>query len=473
MIVERLRFAPSPTGYLHVGGARTALFNYLYAKKVDGVFILRIEDTDPERSKPEYSEQILRSMEWLGLYWDEGPYYQSKRMERYREVAQYLLDNGLAYECFCTPEELEARRKEAQKQGKPYKYDRRCLHLSKEEKEKLRAEGRKPAIRIKLPDEDPNKEIKWHDLVKGDISFKITELDDFIILRSDGTPTYNFAVVVDDHDMGITLVMRGEDHISNTPKQIILYELLGWEVPKFAHIPMILGEDKTKLSKRHGAVSVEEYKNQGYISKAMFNFLALLGASYEENREIYEPQELIELFEIENISSHPAVFDHDKLRHINREHIKRLPMEELKMELTPFIEERGYTWPENWETVLTLLRERSYTLLDFVDRGDFFFTEDFTWDEKAKKQWEKGKDMINALPDLAQKFEDIDNWNAENIEKAMREVASEKGLKPRKFFPIIRIAVSGKTVGPSLFHMLEAIPKETVIMRLKKAVNVE
>ena len=467
--MERLRFAPSPTGYLHVGGARTALFNYLYAKKVGGTFILRIEDTDPERSKPEYSEQILRSMEWLGLHWDEGPFYQSKRMERYKEVVNYLLENGLAYECFCTPEELEQRRKEAQKQGKPYKYDRRCLYLSEEEKERLRAEGRKPAIRIKLPDENPDREIKWHDLVKGDISIKISELDDFIIVRSDGTPTYNFAVVVDDHDMGVTLVMRGEDHISNTPKQIILYEILGWDVPKFAHIPMILGEDKTKLSKRHGAVSVEEYKKQGYLAKAMFNFLALLGASYEENREVYEPEELIRLFEIENITSHPAVFDHDKLRHINREHIKRLRMDDLRKELEPFMKERGYEFPENWEVVLELLRERAYTLLDFVEKGDFFFTDDYTWDEKAQKQWEKGKDMIPALRDLADAFEGLQEWTAESIEKAMREVAAQRELKPRKFFPMVRIAVSGKTVGPSLFHMLEAMPKDMVIRRLIKA----
>ncbi len=466
--MERLRFAPSPTGYLHVGGARTALFNYLYAKKVGGSFILRIEDTDPERSKPEYSEQILRSMKWLGLIWDEGPYYQSKRMERYREVAQYMLEKGLAYECFCTPEELQARREEARKAGKPYKYDRRCRFMSPEEKEKLRAQGIKPAIRVALPLDD-DIPIEWDDLVKGHLSFKVGDLDDFVIMRSDGTPTYNFAVVVDDHDMGVTLVMRGEDHIPNTPKQIMLYRLLGWEVPKFAHLPMILGEDKTKLSKRHGAVSVEEYKKQGYLAKALFNFLALLGASYEENREIYEPEELIQLFDIKKVSSHPAVFDHSKLRHINREHIKRLSMEELKRELQPFLEERGFTLPETgWERILELLRERAYTLLDFVEKGDYFFTEDYSWEEKAHKQFEKFKDMVPGLKVLADEFEKLEDWTAEEIERIMRDVAAKLEYKPRKFFPLVRIAVSGKTVGPSLFELLEVLGKSRVIRRLRK-----
>jgi len=291
----KTRFAPSPTGYLHVGGARTALFNYLFAKKFGGTFLLRIEDTDPERSKPEYSEQILISMKWLGLDWDEGPYHQSERMHIYQQYTQKLLEEGKAYRCFCTPEELEEMREQQRQQGLPTRYDGRCSRLTQEEIEERLNKGMPFAVRLKVPQD--RRIIAWDDMVKGHIEINSSELDDFILVRSDGTPTYNFAVVIDDHTMGVTHVLRGEDHIPNTPKQILIYEALGWGTPEFGHVPMILGKDKTKLSKRHGAVGVEAYRDEGFLPEALFNFLALLGASYDPDREVYTKQELIELFD--------------------------------------------------------------------------------------------------------------------------------------------------------------------------------
>ncbi|WP_018962785.1 glutamate--tRNA ligase [Coprothermobacter platensis] len=455
----KTRFAPSPTGFLHVGGARTALFNYLFARKFGGTFLLRIEDTDPERSKPEYSEQILISMKWLGLDWDEGPYHQSQRMDIYKSYTEQLLKEGKAYRCFCTQEELEEMREQQRKAGLPTRYDGRCSRLTQEEiKEKL-DKGMPYAIRLKVPQDRGI--IAWDDMVKGHIEINSSELDDFILVRSDGTPTYNFAVVIDDYTMGVTHVLRGEDHIPNTPKQILIYEALGWETPVFGHVPMILGKDKTKLSKRHGAVGVEAYRDEGYLPEALFNFLALLGASYDPDREVYTKQELIDLFDPKKIGLHAAVFDPDKLNYINREHMKMLPPEELLERIKPFAEAKGFKVEPFHIKLIPLLVDRMHTLKDFVEMADYIFTDDFSIDEKAQTILEKNMPLDGLSDELK-----AQPWDAEHIEQVLRAYAQDKGIKPRDYFPFVRAVISGKSVGPSLFHLMEAMPQEMVLRRL-------
>nr|MBP9015837.1 glutamate--tRNA ligase [Candidatus Atribacteria bacterium] len=320
MAEVRTRFAPSPTGFLHLGGARTALFNWALARKEGGKFILRIEDTDVARSTEEAVEVILDSLRWLGLYWDEGPYFQSKRLEIYRQYALLLLERGLAYECFCTPEELEERRQKTMAQGENWRYDRKCWNLKEEEKEELKKEGRKSVLRFYIP---PG-ETTFVDMLRGEVHFQNEELDDFVIMKSDGMPTYNFACVVDDALMKISHVIRGDDHISNTPRQVLLYRAFGFPLPQFAHIPMILGKDKTRLSKRHGSPSVTYYRDQGYLPEALFNYLARLSwASGEEEKEIFSREEIVERFSIENVTKHAAVFDLDKLNWMNSVYIRQ------------------------------------------------------------------------------------------------------------------------------------------------------
>jgi len=328
----RVRIAPSPTGYLHVGTAHTALFNWLFARHNKGTFILRIEDTDLARSTKEYEENIIEGLKWLGLYWDEGPYYQTQRLDLYRKYADELLKKGLAYYCYCTPEELEERRKEALAQKKPPRYDRKCLYLSDEERARYEREGRKPAIRLLVPE---GKTV-FNDIIRGEIEFNNEDIGDFVIMKSDGIPTYNFAVVIDDYTMGITHVIRGEDHISNTPKQLFIYNAFGWTPPEFAHLPLLLGPDRSKLSKRHGVTSVTEYKKMGYLPQALVNYLALLGWTPEENREIYTVEELIELFDLRRVTKNPGIFDVTKLEWINTQHIRRLSLEELADLTYPF-----------------------------------------------------------------------------------------------------------------------------------------
>jgi len=315
----RVRFAPSPTGHLHIGSARTALFNWLFARKMGGVFILRIEDTDLRRNVDEAFSAILSAMDWLGLHRDEGPYYQSQRLKLYREAVEKLLEEGYAYPCYCLPEELEERRREALKRGEKPMYDRHCRELSAEERERLEREGRKPAIRFKVPLEGKT---VFRDIIRGEIEFVNEEIEDFVIMRKDGIPTYNLACVVDDFHMQITHIIRGEDHISNTPKQILLYKALGYPLPQFAHLPMILGPDKSRLSKRHGATSINEYREQGFLPEAMLNFLALLGWSPGGNREIISREEMIEEFSLERVKRHPAIFNYDKLVWLNSHYMK-------------------------------------------------------------------------------------------------------------------------------------------------------
>jgi glutamyl-tRNA synthetase len=450
----RVRFAPSPTGYLHIGTARTALFNWLFTRKEKGTFILRIEDTDRERSKKEFEEAIIKDLEWLGVDWDEF-YRQSERLYIYKEIAKRLVKEGKAYECFCTKEELEARRSQG--------YDRNCLNLSESEKEELR-KTRNPAIRLFVPKEG---ETVFYDYLRGELLFQNSTIDDFVILKSDGTPTYNFGVVIDDIDMKVTHIIRGEDHISNTPKQIQVYNALNEKPPIFIHIPMILGPDKAKLSKRHGATSIGEYKNMGFLPEALINFLALMGASYND-KQVLSKEELIELFSLERLTKNPAIFDMKKLEFLSQEHIRKKSLKELSDYISDFLIQNGlkeWTLDKTYLLdVIRLLQSRLKTLRDFITMGDFFFTEDFS----RELNIEEGDKLKDILIKLSDKLSLIESWDANRIEKHIRISLEEESINSRWFLQSLRIIVTGKKVTPSLFETLEVLGKEKTLKRIKE-----
>ncbi|MGC8938329.1 MAG: glutamate--tRNA ligase, partial [Thermodesulfovibrio sp.] len=445
----RVRFAPSPTGHLHIGGARTALFNWLFARHYSGKFILRIEDTDRSRSTEEYIESIIEAMKWLGLNWDEGPFRQTDRMEIYKKYAYKLLNEGKAYCCYCTPEELEERRQKAMKEGKPPRYDRRCREIT----EKLD----KPfAIRFKMPLEG---ETVVNDLVKGAVTFKNSELEDLVILRSDGTPTYNFCVVVDDFEMKITHVIRGEDHLNNTPKQIHIYHALGMNPPEFAHIPMILGKDRSRLSKRHGATSVLAYRDEGYLSDAVVNYLARLGWSHGD-QEIFTREELIKYFNLQQVGKANAVFDPEKLLWLNSEYIKLTPKEKLFELVKPFLIKEGYL-REN-ETVdlqwvckaIKSLKERCRTLRELAHAMRYYFLEYVEIDPKAKEKYIT-TETIAILKELTEKLAQLEDFTQDKIEKIFMDMVNEKGLKLAEVAQPVRVAITGNTVSPGIYEVLE------------------
>lgn len=469
----RVRFAPSPTGHLHIGSARTALFNWLYAMKMRGVFILRIEDTDLRRNVDEAFGAILDAMKWLGLDWQEGPYYQSQRLELYRKEVERLLETGKAYRCYCLPEELEERRKEALQKGLKPMYDRKCRELSSEEREKLEREGRKPAIRFKVPLE--GKTI-FKDVIRGEIEFYNSEIEDFVIMRKDGIPTYNLACVVDDHYMEITDVIRGEDHISNTPKQILLYEALGYAPPRFAHLPMILGPDKSRLSKRHGATSVNAYRDMGFLPEAMLNFLALLGWSPGGNREIISREEMIAEFELERVKRHPAIFNMDKLIWLNSHYMKTSPPTYLARLAVPFLEKEGLVGPDFslsvLEAVIPLVQERAKTLGEIPRWVDFFFKDEIEYEPSAVEQWLKDELHRKLLLSAKEVLENIEPFNKENIETALRALAEREGVKAKEVFHPLRVAVTGKTVSPPLLESLEILGKAKTLKRIDQALGV-
>ena len=477
----RVRFAPSPTGYLHIGGARTALFNWLFAKHYGGTFILRIEDTDRARSTHEAVEAIIDGMKWLGLDWDEGPekggeygpYFQTERLNLYREFVEKLLETGAAYYCYCSAEELADRRKKQFADGKPPIYDRKCLNLSETEKKKLGKEGKRPAIRFKMPD----KLIVVQDLIKGSMEFESKLLSDFVITKSDGIPTYNFAAVIDDILMKISLVMRGDDHISNTPKQIAIYQALGVPLPEFAHIPMIMGPDNTRLSKRHGATSVMEFQRMGFLPEAVVNYIALLGWSPGTNQEIFPIKDLIKYFTLDKVSNHSAIFDMEKLNWFNNEYLKRLPDEKYVEMLQPFLKDAGYIElplseeKENWlRKVVSLMKSRVRNLKQFLEFGDYFFVENFTVEEDATKILEQNgvRDILEHLVEI---LKGIKDWKEENIESEVREMANQLNLKGKQIIHPTRVSLSGKTVGPGLFLLMEVLGKETNIKRLEKTID--
>ena len=478
----RVRFAPSPTGYLHVGGARTALFNWLYARRHGGTFVLRIEDTDVERSSADMISGILSSMTWLGLTWDEGPgvggphapYFQTERLDKYQAAAARLVASGHAYYCYCRPEELAAKRDSAQVAGAAWMYDRTCRSLSNDEIARREAAGQPRAVRFLVP---PGL-TTFTDLVRGHIEFAREHIEDFVVLRSDGYPTYHLSVVVDDVEMEITQVVRGDDHISNTPKQVLLYEALGAPVPEFGHVPLILGPDKKRLSKRHGATSVGEYEAQGYLPEAMVNFLALLGWSPGGNQEVFSREELIERFSLDGISGGNAVFNPEKLDWFNQQHIMRLPADEILRRLRPAIEAAGL-WRDAFLTtdavwigrVIDLLKPRARKLSDIVPALVPFVSDQVTYDEAAVAKHLRGdgvtehlsawRDVVQALPTL----------EPAETEAALRKLAEARGIKPGVLIHATRVAVVGQAVSPGLFEVLELVGRDRVTERLRTAAS--
>ena len=480
----RVRFAPSPTGYLHIGGARTALFNWLYARHYNGTFALRIEDTDQVRSTEEAVNVILEGMKWLGLDWDEGPgkggeygpYYQMQRLHLYQKYAEQLLKDKKAYYCYCTREELAESREKQSKENKSLKYDRRCLNLSEEDKKRYEAEGRKRVIRLKIP----TREIAFNDLLRGEVTFDGGLLSDFVIMKSDGIPTYNLAVVVDDVLMKITDVMRGDDHISNTPKQIVIYEALGFDVPKFVHIPMIMGQDHARLSKRHGATSVMEYKKMGYIPEAVVNYIAHLGWSSGGEKEIFSKEELIKEFTLDKISKHAAVFNMEKLNWFNSEYLKKMSIDSLTKMLLPFLKEANYI--ENEESlslakneyikeVVKLLQGRIKNFSQFIDYADYFFVDKINIEPQAFDSVLNKEGVPCILQALQEKLSALKYWDEESIESAVREVASSLQIKGGQIIHPTRVSLSGKKVGPGLFELMVVLGQNKTVKRLKEAIE--
>ncbi len=477
----RLRFAPSPTGYLHVGGARTALFNWLYARHAGGTFVLRIEDTDVERSSADMVTGILDSMRWLGLDWDEGPgiggphgpYFQSERLPRYREMAEQLVRTGHAYYCYCNPDELKARREAAHAAGEAWNYDRTCLRLSTDDIARREAEGGPRAIRVRIPEGTTT----FTDIVRGPIEIDHAHIEDFVVLRGDGHPTYHLSVVVDDVDMEITEVVRGEDHISNTPKQVLLYEAFSAPLPRFAHVPLILGPDKKRLSKRHGATAVGEYEKQGILPEAMVNFLALLGWSPGSgDQEVFTRDELIERFTLEGISGGNAVFNPEKLEWFNQQHIARLAVDDLATRVRPLFVEAGL-WREAYEgaerswfhRVLELLRPRAKVLHDFVEKGRLFFEDVVTYDPAAVRKRITEPAMGGHLSALHDAFAALADFTSGPLDAALRETADRGGVKAGALIHAARVAVTGGTVGPGLFETFELLGRAKVLPRLTRA----
>lgn len=473
----RVRFAPSPTGYLHLGGARTALYNWLFAKANKGRFILRIEDTDKTRSTEEAIDSMTKSLLWLGLNWDEGPdvlgdfgpYRQTERLDLYKKATEKLLNENKAYLCYCLPEELSERKKEALKTGVSPKYDGRCRNLTEEERRLLEREGRKPSVRFKTTREGFT---EVNDVIRGRINFENKFLDDLIIVRSDGTPTYNFVVVVDDATMKITHIIRGDDHLSNTPRQILIYEALGYPLPVFAHLPLIFGLDKIPLSKRHADVSIDEYLKNGYLPAALVNYLALLGWSYDEKTTIFSLEELIEKFSLDKVAKSPAVFDLTKLEWMNGYYIRQISVDELTNRALPFLEEAGFKLDvseDKLKKIIALVQERIKCLKDIVGLTDFFFKEIIEFDQSAIEKMFKKPEAINILEEVQGRFLSLSDFSTGEIESIIRKIPEELNLKPKQVFQTVRVAVTGRLVSPPLFETIELLGQEKSIDRIKKA----
>ena len=470
----RLRFAPSPTGYLHVGGARTALFNWLYARHNGGKFLLRIEDTDKARSTDESTRAIFEGMAWLGLNWDEEVVYQGANLERHRADALRLLDAGAAYRCFCTPEELDQRRRETVAGHETFKYDRRCDRLAPGEIKQRVDRGDPFVVRFRIPEGTTD----WNDLVHDRIAFPNKDLDDFVILRSNATPIYNLAVVSDDIAMRITVVMRGDDHISNTPKQILLYRALGAELPTFAHLPMIHGMDGKKLSKRHGATAVGDYQHHGLLPSAMLNFLALLGWSPGGDREIMTVPEMIELFTPDGLQKKAAIFDPQKLDWMNGQHLSMTTLAELEPIITPGILAAGLTDEatlavrRDWYLrLLDLLRVRARTIDDIVRQAGPYFLDHIGYDPEAvAKQWKNREEAAEILEGVAKTLTGVTDWQAEPLEAALRALAETRGVAAGKLFQPLRVALTGLTVSPGIFEVLVTMGRQLSLARISHAV---
>ena len=472
----RVCFAPSPTGYLHVGGARTALFNWLYAKKHGGAFLLRIEDTDKARSTEESTRAIFDGLTWLGLAWDEEPVYQGLGLARHQRDAHAMLASGAAYRCFCTAAELEAMRKSAHAGSESFKYDRRCMRLDAAEVERRVAAGMPAVIRFRIP--DVHGQTSWHDAVHDTITFPNKDIEDFVILRSDGTPIYNLAVVSDDIEMRITLVMRGDDHISNTPKQILLYRALGYEPPVFAHVPMIHGMDGKKLSKRHGATAVADYQQEGILASAMVNFLALMGWSPGGDREVMTLAEMVSLFSMDGLQKKAAVFDTKKLEWMNGQHLSRTPAAELEPRVTPALLAAGVATAaqlaerRDWVLALVdLLKVRARLFHDIVRQAIPYFPGPIQFDtDSVEKQWKDGPATADLLRAVRERLAGLPLWTPEAMEGTLRALAEERGLAGGKIFQPLRVALTGGSVSPGIFDVLMAMGRDLALARIDAAI---
>lgn len=500
----RVRFAPSPTGLLHIGSAHTGLFNWLFARKEKGRFLLRIEDTDTARSRQEWVDAIFEVLEWMGMDWDEDVVYQSRRIERHVARARQLVETGRAYRCYYLPEELEANKKEALTKGRSWRNDRRYADITAAEAEALEAEGRKPVIRLKIPE---GKTV-FRDRILGEIEVENETIDDFVIVRSNGTPLYHLAVVVDDVDMEVSHVIRGIDHVTNTTKHIHLFQALGANLPEFAHLPSILGEDKKKLSKRHGAASVSEYRDAGYLSNAVVNFLSLLGWQTGDDQEFFTRTELRERFSLDQVHKRDTVFDLRKFEWLNGQHIMALSNEELWTLAQPYLKREGLVGerPSGGEKtdqsekqivdgktggqadgqtkgktadhayameVVALLRERCRTLADFAVQGRFFFTDDFDYNTKAaRKHWAKEPDAVaERIGWIRDEFAALEVFDVEAVEGVIRDLSERHGLKAAQFIHPCRVALTGEMAGPSLFHLVAVLGKAVCVDRMVRALD--
>jgi len=471
----RVRFAPSPTGYPHLGNIRTALFNWLFARHYGGKFILRVEDTDIARKVEGAIETMMDSLRWLGLDWDEGPYFQSQRLHFYHEISQRLLEQGDAYLCYCSPQRLETMRREQMKRKQPPKYDGHCRHLTQQERAQLEATGITPVVRFKTPLEG---ETTFPDLIRSQISFRNDTLDDFILLKSDGYPTYHLASVVDDHLMAISHVLRADEWLSSTPRHILLYQSLDWQPPEFAHLPMILGPDRAKLSKRHGATAITHYQKQGYLPQVMVNFLALLGWSLDDKTDLISQEDLIKHFSLERISKTAAIFNNDKLEWMNGVYLRRLSLEEFIQQAVPFLYRdlpssvkrplsRDYI-----RQVMPLIQERARTLAEVPQLADFFFLDELQYDSNLLLS--KGMDTkaaIQAIEIARQRLETMRNWDASSVESVLRPLAVELGLSTGKFFGLLRVAITGRTAAPPLFQTMAVLDRDKCLKRLTTALR--
>ncbi len=486
----RVRFAPSPTGYLHLGGARTALYNWLWAKKTGGVFLLRIEDTDAERSTEDSVQEILAGMTWLGLDWDEGPFFQSRNMDKHVEAAERLLSTGHAYRCFCTKEDLDAQRKEAEAKRVAFMYDGRCRKLSEQQIRENLEKGVPYVLRFLVP-RDPQSTVVFEDAVFGRVEKKGRDIEDFVILRSDGRPLYVLSNAVDDSLDGITHVIRGADGIANTPKQALIYRALGLKPPLFCHMPLTLDNKKAKLSKRkHGeVVTISYYRRHGFLPWALCNFLVLLGWSDPDGREFFSPEEMIEAFDLSRINRANSIFNYvpgdpknwtdPKAIHFNATYIRTMPLEELLPYVREELKAEGL-WKQSYAgadrewllKTIDLIRARFHTIKDFSSRGRCYFSEEFDFDEKAvKKNLAKDPRLREYLPDIAGLMQDLSEFTADAIEGAFRTYAEQREVKAGLLINATRTAVSGTSVGPGLFEMLEAIGRDSVVQRLRNAVR--
>lgn len=466
MTQVRVRFAPSPTGFLHIGGVRTALFNWLFARQQKGTFVLRIEDTDQSRSTDESIHAILQGMKWVGLDWDEGPFRQAERMELYRHHALTLLDKGQAYWCVCKAQELEARRKEAEAKGLSPRYDGRCRNLG------ITEPTEEAALRFKAPQDG---QTVVDDLIKGKIVFDNAVVDDLIILRSNGYPTYNFSVVVDDALMQMTHVIRGDDHLTNTPRQLPIFQALGFPVPRFGHLPMILGSDKTRLSKRHGATSIMAYKDMGYLPEAMVNYLVRLGWSHGD-QEVFSREELIEKFSWNHVQKSPAVFNPNKLLWMNAEYIKTSPPSQVVQALVPLLEQTDLkeelknVTPEWLAQLVVLVKERAKTLVEMVEWVRPYFGPVASFEEAAAKKF-LTPDNAPILSKLVERFEGFPVFEKVEWEAAFKKLVEEEGVKMGHLAQPVRVALTGRTASPGLFEVMEVLGRDRTLLRLRRGIS--